>query len=1002
MKEGTNPIRPRCRFITSQTWLFIAALITRGTGGETAQTSELKTFNAQESYVVDGVSLVLTQKVGEVTVKLRSATRPEEVAEGVTAGNATQFKRDRVLSRGLGMFTLQSGGAVNESASQAAIDSLNQDESIEYCYPAYVDAATGFRHLIYSEIVVRLQAPADTAFTGALAPLKLRVGEMLSSEPPLYVLHLTEPKNFNPFRVCEAIRQHPGVVWAEPNMAQEGQELVIPNDTYFADQWHVRNTGQYGAFSDADVDADIAWDASQGYGSPGIRIAVLDVGVQTDHPDLQANIVAGYDFYGNDADPGPGVALDNHGTPVAGAAAAAVNNSLGVAGVAGKCKILPVRVALTLDAAGHIQLTDNASMYRAVVYAADNADVISISWGTSYNGTIVSALSHAYIYGRAGKGCVTLCAAGNSAGGEGDNSYGGSRRSLDLYRDLGGAGNYYVYFVYVKDASGNANDDCFWLADFVLPNGTSERLDNGTLPAGWQTAGDANWTGAVDPVHAHGTTRHAWRSGAVGDSQISGLLTPLLTIDSNQTTLAFRNWISSDNGDIAWAEVYNSSFVYLGRYYLGQGAADNRVTAVAFPANNYYVFGIGASTDFDYRSHFSQYGSPLDFVAPGGGGYAGIVTTDRTGASGYDPNADYVGLEGTSFSAPAAAGIAALVLSRDGNQTRATVANKLVQNCDKVGPVAYTGSPSRNDYYGYGRLNANASVNATTADTTPPTWQGVVVMNHRAVDIEFSEPMGEGATDPSRYSITAGAGTLSPNPAKVIRIRPTTYRLLWTSGDMAPSGYVTIALSSTIKDVAGNGLTGSLSRSPFGTKRIIAINCGNRGDVSGSPDGLYYTPPFVSDSGFQGNEPAPYLTSSPVPIVYSSTWPISGEVWAPMEVYQTIRARWYNSAPITYVILVPPVLPGQTYKVRLHFAEIYFSGVEFTGYQVFDIKIQDVVKTAYFDILAYTGANLTACVLEYSGILPDTNGNIKVEVVPQMGIDGQYRAVINGIEILRP
>ena len=39
------------------------------------------------------------------------------------------------------------------------------------------------------------------------------------------------------------------------------------------------------------------------------------------------------------------------------------------------------------------------------------------------------------------------------------------------------------------------------------------------LPAGWVPDGAANWTGSIDPVHAHGTTRYAWRSGAVGDNQ---------------------------------------------------------------------------------------------------------------------------------------------------------------------------------------------------------------------------------------------------------------------------------------------------------------------------------------------------------------------------------------------------------------------------------------------------------------------------------------------------
>jgi len=149
-------------------------------------------------------------------------------------------------------------------------------------------------------------------------------------------------------------------------------------------------------------------------------------------------------------------------------------------------------------------------------------------------------------------------------------------------------------------------------------------------------------------------------------------------------------------------------------------------------------------------------------------------------------------------------------------------------------------------------------------------------MHYRAVDATFSEPMGEGALTASNYSITAGAGTLSLNPAKVIRITPSIYRLIWTSGDMAISGTVTIQVASSVKDVAGNAVTGTLSRSSTGTKRVIGVNCGNNALDVGDENGWYfqYAPPFVSDSGFQGNEPAAYLTSGPDPghyYTYSTT-----------------------------------------------------------------------------------------------------------------------------------
>ena len=124
--------------------------------------------------------------------------------------------------------------------------------------------------------------------------------------------------------------------------------------------------------------------------------------MQTSHPDLDDNIVPGYDSYASASDPNPNHVNDNHGTAVAGIAAAEVNNSFGVAGVAGKCKILPVRVG------EDILFASIANVYRALVYAADNADVISCSWTTDPSSTISSGFSYAWNSGRGGKGVCPL------------------------------------------------------------------------------------------------------------------------------------------------------------------------------------------------------------------------------------------------------------------------------------------------------------------------------------------------------------------------------------------------------------------------------------------------------------------------------------------------------------------------------------------------------------------------------------------------------------------
>ena len=90
-------------------------------------------------------------------------------------------------------------------------------------------------------------------------------------------------------RVDDAIRQlkaRSDVEYAEPNYIWTAN--VVPNDPLMPDLWGMNNTGQTGGTADADIDADMAWDVSTG--SHNVVVAVIDTGVDYNHPDLAANI----------------------------------------------------------------------------------------------------------------------------------------------------------------------------------------------------------------------------------------------------------------------------------------------------------------------------------------------------------------------------------------------------------------------------------------------------------------------------------------------------------------------------------------------------------------------------------------------------------------------------------------------------------------------------------------------------------------------------------------
>ncbi|MBI5168223.1 MAG: S8 family serine peptidase [Candidatus Eisenbacteria bacterium] len=192
---------------------------------------------------------------------------------------------------------------------------------------------------------------------------------------------------------------------------------VVPADPLHAMHWGHNNTAQMLSYNwtnnnhetgspvgtvGFDTNAQAAWDAAQGYGSASVIIAIIDSGVQTGHPDLTQ--VAGYDFGDNDANPDDNSSQAGHGTACAGVAAANAN-SLGSAGAAPNCSIMPLKVA---NSAGTMSFT---SIQNALYWAADHgANIISMSLGAAIASDAATDAAITYAYNA---GCVILAATGN-------------------------------------------------------------------------------------------------------------------------------------------------------------------------------------------------------------------------------------------------------------------------------------------------------------------------------------------------------------------------------------------------------------------------------------------------------------------------------------------------------------------------------------------------------------------------------------------------------------
>jgi subtilisin family serine protease len=167
------------------------------------------------------------------------------------------------------------------------------------------------------------------------------------------------------------LKDNSSVEFVQPNFKYKFFET--PDDTSFGNQWALHNTGQnvngVSGTADADMDAIGAWDIESATWGDKV-VAVIDSGVDYDHPDLVSNMVAGWDFIDNDATP---MDDDGHGTHIAGIIAAESNNSQGISGLSEKnnLKIMPLRFDLTTEQA-----------VEAINYAKNNnVKIINASWG---------------------------------------------------------------------------------------------------------------------------------------------------------------------------------------------------------------------------------------------------------------------------------------------------------------------------------------------------------------------------------------------------------------------------------------------------------------------------------------------------------------------------------------------------------------------------------------------------------------------------------------------
>ncbi len=272
---------------------------------------------------------------------------------------------------GLGIVSTYTATKIPQVLQEREYKKLSQQTTLPVGTASSQEILVGFR----SEIS---NSQKDTAHQKIQAKLKKRIKQ-------INVDSIQIPASLSLPEAIAHYQNLPGVEYVEPNFV--ATTLLTPNDPLFGNQWNLQK-----------ISAEEAYDISQG-GS--VVVAVVDTGVDASHPDLVGLVIAGYNTISENSN-----SQDDHGhgTLVAGTVTAQTNNGKGIASVAYRSSILPIKV-LGSDGTGTY---DNVS--EGIIYAADNkARIINLSLGGSSDShTLKKAVDYAL-----NKGSILVAAAGN-------------------------------------------------------------------------------------------------------------------------------------------------------------------------------------------------------------------------------------------------------------------------------------------------------------------------------------------------------------------------------------------------------------------------------------------------------------------------------------------------------------------------------------------------------------------------------------------------------------
>ncbi len=486
----------------------------------------------------------------------------------------------------------------------------------------------------------------------------------------------------------QILMNHPDVISAEPNYILTAQKQ--PSDTQFVLQWALHNSGQivdgYVGTPGADMDALDAWSIATG--SDDIVVAVVDTGCNVTHPDLAANLWTngdeipgngvdddgnghvddfnGWDFRDDDNDPAD---ISGHGSHVAGIIAARSNNQLGIAGMAWRARIMPVRFMGAFDQG------TTADAVAAIEYAiAQGARIINCSWGGGGYSTVLRNIM-------ANSDALFVCAAGNIAS---DND------SAPFYPASYQADNI------IAVAASDQMDRLTWFSNFgtrsvdiAAPGIRIYSLHNSRrqvwrsdfkdyMMTDWTTGGyPDSWT-VVDPPYANDSPTLATNAGGAY-ANLSDMWARSPAIDlskASASTLDFKMvGVSQTNADKLLIEISDDAVTWSTCPLLVGG------TVLESGISGTVPYWTPVKADLGSLDGKSQAYLRLRFTSDAAESKSGFYL-DNLSLTAAASDATYSFMQGTSMAAAFVSGLAALVLSQDPELSPSQIKSTIQRSVD--------------------------------------------------------------------------------------------------------------------------------------------------------------------------------------------------------------------------------------------------------------------------------------------------------------------------------